>query len=597
MTVKERLSALRKCMKDKNIDYYLVPSEDYHGSEYVGDYFKGRAYLSGFTGSAGTLLVGQKEAGLWTDGRYFLQAEEQLAGSGIALFKQGQTDVPDIYEYLEQIIEKEEKLGMDFRCISASQAERFHEITAKKQACLLDSGDLLQGLWRDRPLLSSEKAYRLPKKYAGVPAEDKLAQLRGKMCEKDAELMVISALDEICWLLNLRGNDIQYAPMVLSYLIIGKDEGYLFVQEKAVTEELKVYLKKIGIQIRCYSTFYQELGKIAAGKKVWADQKHNNGAIFAALLEAKEIVKNPSPVILEKAMKNSTELDGFRKAHLLDGIAVTRFMYWLKTKADLSSLSEISVSDKQEEFRCINREYQMPSFEPISAYGPHGAVIHYSPDQASDASLKAEGFLLMDTGGHYNSGSTDITRTYALGPLSMEQKKYYTRVLQGNLRLAATVFPKGCTGETFDIVAREPLWQELKDYRHGTGHGVGHILNIHEGPQSFRFKHVKGTQSAAFAPGMVISNEPGYYEDGRFGVRLENLMVCVPKGSGVYGTFYGWETLTLVPFDLDAVDKDLLSDTDKELLNVYHKQVCEKITPYLANEDERRWLLTATRRI
>ncbi len=595
--VQERLNRLRKIMEKEGIDWYLVPSEDFHGSEYVGDYFKCREFITGFTGSAGTALIGREEGGLWTDGRYFLQAASELKESGLTLYRQGEAGVPSIVEFLKNHIKRGMQLGADYRTLSADAAENYKRIALANGGNFIDTGDLLEKIWENRPEAPHSKAILLQEDISGKSTSEKIALVREKMKEKNADVLLLSSLDEIAWLFNIRGNDIACCPLLMAYAMISQQKAYLFLKKEAVTEELEKEGIQQGFTLLDYESIYDRIRQFSAHARVWIDRSRCNAALCQAASGAETCLDFPSPVILLKAIKNDTEIEGFRKAHLADGLAVTRFMYWLSQNAGKEEITEISAAEKQEEFRRQADSYVMPSFDPISAYGTHGAIVHYSADENTNIKVENHGFLLMDTGGHYTFGSTDITRTFAVGALSYEEKKAYTKVLIGNLRLAATIFPYGCSGENLDLAARLPLWNDMKDFRHGTGHGVGHIMNVHEGPQAFRWRHLAGRATAVLEPGMVISDEPGYYEDGRFGIRLENLLVCREMGQSEYGRFLGWEVLTVVPFDLNAVLPQEMESGDKELLNSYHLAVRERLFPLLTDENERKWLLQATRAI
>ena len=593
--IQKRLEALRKLMKRENVQAYIVCTDDFHGSEYVGEFFKARAFLSGFTGSAGTLVVLEKEAALWTDGRYFLQAGQQLAGSTITLMKTGQEGVPEIEEYLKEKLGEGDGIGFDGRTVTAAFVEKITKPLTDKKIRIVWDKDLAGEVWEERPALSKEPVWELNLKYAGESRADKLKRVREKIAEAEAELFVLTSLDDIAWLLNLRGNDVACNPVFLSYMIIEKDRAVLYAQKEAFSDELCGRLAEDGVSFQEYDRIYEDLKKLEKGKSILLDADKVNYKIRMCIGIEQKVIEQMSPVFLLKSVKNATECEGVKQAHIKDGVAVTRFMYWLKSAIGTETITEISAAEKLESFRKEQEGYMGPSFEPIMAYGAHGAIVHYSATEESNIECKPEGLFLSDTGGQYPQGTTDITRTYALGELTEEEKRDYTLVMLGNLRLAAVKFLHGTRGVNLDFVAREPLWEYGLDYNHGTGHGVGFFLNVHEGPNAFRIKLMKrDEENAVFEAGMVTSDEPGIYITDKFGVRLENLILCKESETTEYGKFLCFETLTMVPFDLDAVDTRYMNERDIRLLNEYHAKVYETISPYLP-EEEKRWLKEATR--
>ncbi len=595
--IREQIVALREEMKKAGVTAYFVPTSDFHGSEYVGEYFQCRAFLSGFTGSAGTLVVMQDMAGLWTDGRYFLQAEEQLKGSGIDLYKSEQEGVPTIVEFLIERLEKKDVLGFDGRVVNASEAEKLSKELEKKGASVCYEMDLVDLIWKNRPSLSKEPILILDQKYAGKAREDKIAEIREKMKQEKADLFLLTSLDEIAWLLNIRGNDVKCNPVVLSYLALSQDQVLLFVNQEVVSNEVKKELEQSNVSIQEYSAFYSYIKKIPNQTKVFLDKTKVNFAVVKHLSNEVKVVNKTNLTLLPKAIKNPIEMEHIRKAHQKDGVAMVKFIYWLKTQVKKEVITEKSAAVKLEEFRGEQEHYMGPSFTPIIGYEAHGAIIHYSATEESNCQIKPEGLVLLDTGGQYLEGTTDITRTVALGPLTEEEKRYFTLVLRGNLNLGAAKFLYGCRGENLDYLARAPLWEIGMDYRHGTGHGVGYFLNVHEAPNGFRYKIVPEKEaSAVLEEGMLTSNEPGFYLDGKFGIRHENLMLCVKDEKSLYGQFMRFDTVTMVPFDLEAIDLSLLSEREKQLLNQYHQMVYKTIAPYLEGEIK-LWLKEATREV
>lgn len=592
--MREELCCLRERMQKESVNAYLIMTDDFHGSEYVGDYFKSREYISGFTGSAGTLLVRKDCAGLWTDGRYFLQAETQLAGSGITLFRSGQPGVPDLEDYLAEQLADGQTLGFDGRCVMAGYARKLRERLEQKGVRIRNDLDLVGDVWPDRPALSKEPVWPLAERYAGIGVKDKLAEVRQILHKKKADWFLLASLEDICWLLNVRGNDVACTPVVLSYLMMSRDRVFWYVQREAVPEPVQADLQEAGVVLREYGQIYEDVSRLPGGVRLLCDENHVNDALISRIAPDVVVLDGENPTLILKAVKNPVEVANEKAAHIKDGIAVTRFIYWLKTRVGREEITEMNASSRLEMFRREQEDYLEPSFYPILAYGPHGAIVHYSADETSDVPLEPEGFLLADTGGHYMEGTTDITRTIALGPLTEEQKEMYTTVLKAHIRLADAVFLQGAAGVSLDVLARTPLWERGLDYNHGTGHGVGYLLSVHEGPNSFRFRPsaVRGGDHV-MKEGMITSDEPGIYLEGKFGVRLENLLVCAAKQTNSYGTFLGFEPLTMVPFDRDAILWDALSEKEFRWLAAYHQKVYESLAPHLS-EEERQWLRETT---
>lgn len=596
MTVTERITALRKLMKEKKIDAYLVPTDDFHGSEYVGDYFKCRRYITGFTGSAGTAVIMQDMAGLWTDGRYFIQAAQQLEGTPVTLFKMGEPDVPTIHKFLEENLKEGMCLGFDGRTVSGKEADQLKKILQKKQIRFSVDEDLIGEIWQDRPALSCEPVMELEVKWAGKSRADKIQEIRTKLKEKGADLFVLTSLDDIAWLLNIRGNDIHCCPVVLSYLVLDEKEIRLFANENAFPESVKAALAADGVTIYPYNDIYAYVQTISGEKKIYLSRSNVNSRLVSSIPENVTILDGENLTLLPKAIKNETEVQNEKTAHIKDGVAMVKFIHWLKKNVGKQEITELSAADKLYGFRAEQENFQGNSFDPIIAYGAHGAIVHYSATEETSIPLEPKGLVLMDTGGHYLEGTTDITRTVVLGPVTEKEKKYFTAVLRGHLNLSAAKFRYGCTGLNLDAIARGPLWAMREDYNHGTGHGVGYLLNVHEGPQSFRWKNLAGSPAPVLEEGMITSDEPGYYAESEFGIRHENLIVCKKAEKTAYGQFMKFEPLTLVPFDLEGIDPAQMEAGERTLLNQYHALVYEKISPYL-NEEEKCWLKEATQAI
>jgi Xaa-Pro aminopeptidase len=581
-------------MKFHQVHAFLITSTDFHGSEYTGAYFACREYISGFTGSAGTLLVFEDWAGLWTDGRYFLQAERELQGSGITLMRQGNPGVPSLEAVLSERLSANQCLAFDGRCVSIKTGKKLNKKLSAAGITIKTDLDLVAAIWNTRPPLSAQPAWLLETNYAGETREQKLARVRDAMKKYGADNFLLTSLEDIGWLLNLRGSDIACTPVVLSYLALSDTQAILFANQNVFSLAIQKALADAGVTLRPYDEFYIYAKSISSGSKVLIDGRNANFFLLDCLPPDARIIDRVSPIQSFKAVKNSVEVQNMKAAHLKDGIALTKFMYWLKKTVGRFPISEQSAAERLEEFRREQKHYLSPSFAPIVAFGPHGAIVHYSATAETSLPLQAEGFVLVDTGGHYLEGTTDCTRTFALGPLSKEQRMHYTAVLRGNLNLADAQFLHGCTGVNLDYLARSPLWSMKLDYNHGTGHGVGYLLNVHEGPNHFRWRNT--AETAVLEAGMITSDEPGLYLEGQYGIRLENLLLCVPRGETQYGKFLGFEHLTLVPFDLDAVDSSQMNRQEIELLNTYHKMVFSTLSPHLTAE-EATWLANATRPI
>lgn len=596
MTIKQKLNALRILMKEKKIDAYLVATDDFHGSEYVGDYFKCRKYITGFTGSAGTAIITQDMAGLWTDGRYFIQAADQLRDTTIELFKSGEPGVPTVHQFLNDKLEEGMCLGFDGRTVSAREAEELQELLQKKHITFSVNDDLIGEIWEDRPVLSCEPVMELDIRWTGKSRADKIAEIREQMKAKEADTFILTSLDDIAWLLNIRGNDIHCCPVVLSYLVMMENELRLYANAAAFSEEIRSNLEADGVKIYPYDDVYSYVQTISSDKKVLLSRANVNSRLVSNIPSEVTILDEPNLTLLPKAVKNKTEMENERIVHIKDGIAVTKFIHWLKKNVIRTTITELSAAEKLYQFRSEQEHFLGDSFDPIIAYGTHAAIVHYSATEATDIPLEARGMVLADTGGHYLEGTTDITRTIVLGPVTAKEKKFFTAVLRGNLNLAAAKFKYGCTGLNLDYLARGPLWELGEDYNHGTGHGVGYLLNVHEGPNSFRWKNLPGNPAPVLEEGMITSDEPGYYLENEFGIRHENLVLCKKAEKTSFGQFMCFEPLTMVPFDLEGINPEEMTERERKLLNDYHQKVYTTISPYL-DEEEKEWLKQATREI
>lgn len=583
-------------MKEKKIDAYLVPTDDFHGSEYVGDYFKCRKYITGFTGSAGTAIITQDMAGLWTDGRYFIQAADQLRDTTIELFKSGEPGVPTVHQFLNDKLQEGMCLGFDGRTVSAREAEELQELLQEKHITFSVNDDLIGEIWEDRPVLSCEPVMELDIRWTGKSRADKIAEIREQMKAKEADTFILTSLDDIAWLLNIRGNDIHCCPVVLSYLVMMENELRLYANAAAFSEEIRSNLEADGVKIYPYDDVYSYVQSISSDKKVLLSRANVNSRLVSNIPSEVTILDEPNLTLLPKAVKNETEMENERIAHIKDGVAVTKFIHWLKKNVTRTNITELSTAEKLYQFRSEQEHFLGESFDPIIAYGTHAAIVHYSATEATDIPLEARGMVLADTGGHYLEGTTDITRTIVLGPVTAKEKKFFTAVLRGNLNLAAAKFKYGCTGLNLDYLARGPLWELGEDYNHGTGHGVGYLLNVHEGPNSFRWKNLPGNPAPVLEEGMITSDEPGYYLENEFGIRHENLVLCKKAEKTSFGQFMCFEPLTMVPFDLEGINPEEMTERERKLLNDYHQKVYTTISPYL-DEEEKEWLKQATREI
>ena len=588
--IKERLMKLREEMNKEGMQAYIIPTSDFHETEYVSEYFAARKYMSGFTGSAGVLVVLLDKAGLWTDGRYFIQAANQLAGSGIDLMKQGQEDTPSIEEYIVTNLTQGSVVGFDGRVMNVNDANKYKQAFMMHDIKMVTDKDLVGRIWDDRPALPCTETFHYDEKYAGKLISEKLTQVREAMKGYNCRSHIVTKIDEIAWLYNLRAHDVPHFPVALAYTIIKENDAMIYIDASRLDEESKTLFAQNHIQVKDYEAIYEDVKTLEG--PVLVDGNFVNSKIVYSLNT--EIVYAQDPIVLLKAMKNEIELANTRNAHIKDGVACTKFMYWLMQNVN-NGISEMSAQEKLQELRKEQADYLEDSFNTICAYKEHAAMMHYSSNEETNVELKPEGMLLVDSGGQYLDGTTDITRTFVLGSITEEEKKWFTLALKGHIRLEKANFLYGCRGLNLDILARGPLWDLDMDYQCGTGHGVGHLSNVHEAPNGFRWKIVpERNDSCVLEEGMITSNEPGVYVEGKFGIRHENEMVVVKGNKNFYGQFMHFETLTFVPFDRKGIDKSLLSEDELAWLNDYHASVYEKISPFLTNE-EAEWLKEACR--
>lgn len=595
--IAKRVEQLRDQMKQHQVDAYIVPTSDFHETEYVCEYFKARAFMSGFTGSAGTCVFTAEEGKLWTDGRYFIQAQKQLEGSGIDLMRMGEEGVSTIEEYLADVLPKNAVLGFDGRVMNTAMVEKLQEKLKEKNITIQCDMDLVGAIWKDRPALPASQTFALEEKYAGKSAADKLTALREEMKRFGADAHIITRVDDIAWLLNMRGHDIPCFPVVLCYALIKADTAVLYMNAKRLSEDLKAEFEQINLTVKGYEEIYEDVKYLEEGCHVLLDKANTNFKIVSSLPAGVQIINQPNPIVLMKAKKNPVELENIRRCHIRDGVAMTKFMYWLKHTVGKETITEISASEKLLAFRKEQDYFIEESFNTIAAYKDHAAMMHYSATKESDVELKEEGMLLVDSGGQYYEGTTDITRTFVLGPISEECRFHFTTALRSMIALAKARFLYGCRGMNLDILARGPLWDLDLDYKCGTGHGIGHVLNVHESPNGFRWRVVpERNDSCVLEEGMVQSDEPGVYLESQYGIRHENETVVRKGEKNEYGQFMYLETITFVPFDLDGIDASLFTQYERQWLNDYHAEVYAKISPYL-NKEECEWLKEATRAI
>ena len=617
--IRERLAGLRRKMSGLGIDFFLIPTADYHNSEYVAPFFQTRRFFSGFSGSSGTLVAGPEEAGLWTDGRYFIQAEKELEGTGVDLYREMEEGVPTVSEWISEHMPENGTLGFDGRCLCVREVRKLIKKLSCKNVRFIVEHDPAEGIWTDRPPLPAHPVFVLEEKYSGESAVSKLSRLREKMRAEDALIYVESRLDNLMWLFNLRGGDVECTPVALSYGVVTMDRQILFIQESEITQKVREYADSIGLEIVPYDricafledpALYKE---VIAGTetrepfcRVWYDPGSLSIRLKDAVQKGREAagirvpthsdVERRSPVEHFKAVKNDTEIRNIRDAYRDDSAAVCRFLYWLYRHVEngtVDTLTEYTAAQKMDSLRAEIGDFVELSFGTISAYGPNAAMMHYSAKEDDCARLCPEGMLLVDCGGQYLRGTTDVTRTMALGPVTDEMRRHYTLTAVGNLQLLEAVFIYGCTGRNVDILARQPLWSTFVDYKCGTGHGIGYLLSVHEGPQNIRWRFSEGMAEAVLEPGMIVSDEPGVYIEGQYGIRIETILEVVEAAKNGDGRFLRFAPLTLVPLDPALLDPAYLTPQTREALNRYHARVYEEIAPLL-NAEEQKWLRTQT---
>lgn len=584
--IRERVALLRTFMQEKGIRAFIVPSTDPHSGEYVPEFWESRKWISGFTGSAGTAVITDETGGLWTDSRYFLQAASQLEDTGIMLFKDRLPETPSIAEWLGSVLSPGDKVGIDGWVNTTAEAENLQKQLQAYGLQLVSTEDPFQRIWKGRPSLPLNPPFILPLSYAGKNCTEKIAEIREQILLNHADAILLSALDEIAWTLNLRGSDVHCNPVFISYLFITDTTTTLYILPEKITPEIKQYLNDNQIEVKPYQAIEADLHHYT-GKGIQLTPGTNYALYQAA--SHNQIIRHESPVLYMKAIKNETEIQGFHHAMIKDGIAMVKFLFWLKNTVKNSQETELSIDRKLYNLRAEQKDFKGISFDTIAGYQAHGAIVHYEATEETNATLHPEGLLLLDSGAQYLDGTTDITRTIVLGPVTKEQKTDFTLVLKGFIELSMAEFPYGTCGTQLDVLARQFMWKFGINYGHGTGHGVGHFLNVHEGPHQFRMNHMP----ALLLPGMTVTNEPGIYKAGKHGVRTENTMLIVKSKETEFGAFYKFEPLTLCPIDKEAILPEMLSYEEKQWLNNYHSLVYDRLNASL-NTDEQAWLKEAT---
>lgn len=591
MNTIEKLQSLRSIMRAENIHACIIPTSDAHISEYPPEHWKTRQWISGFTGSAGIVVVTLDKAGLWTDSRYFLQAEEQLKNSGIELFKMGLEGVPSYSQWLIDILKQGDVIGFEGEVFAASEAKPMIELFRKNNLKVNADFAPYNKLWVDRPFIPADKAFVLPEEFAGQSVRNKIEKVLNEVKKKGGNVAVLASLDQIAWLFNIRGNDIEYNPSVVSYAVVSEKESLLFVDHNKLTEQVVEYLRSNDVLIGEYTKIEDYIKTFNKEDKVVLAPGKINYKLYDIVAENSTVIAvDVHPVDSLKGIKNQTEIAGFRNAMIKDGVALIKF--WIDLERHLSNgieITEMNVATILYKYRSEQQLFVSESFSTIAGYNEHGAIVHYEADEETNTAILPKGMLLIDSGAQYFDGTTDITRTIGLGNVSDEMKKDYTLVLKGNIQLSRAIFPKGTIGMQLDILARQFLWQEGQNYLHGTGHGIGHFLNVHEGPQSIRMNY----NPVSLEPGMITSNEPGIYKSGKYGIRIENLLLVEEQSVTDFGEYYSFETLTLCPIDTSLIDKSLMSVEEVQWLNNYHQKVFDKLSPYLS-EEETSWLKQKT---
>ena len=586
-TINERIQRLRNLMREKGLDAYIIPSSDPHQSEYAASHWMSREWISGFTGSAGTVIISKEHAGLWTDSRYFIQAETQLANTDMVLHKQKVPHAPEHIQWLKETLPAGAKVACDGNLFSVNQIRSLSKAFYEKNIDLEVNHELITDVWDDRPTLPDNLAFELEVDFAGKSRGEKLSEIKAIMKRDQIDYQLVCTLDDIAWIFNLRSNDVDFNPVTIAFAVIGENITYLFIDRNKLKEEIIESLRADQVSIKDYGEIRAFLAQLDPNIKIQLDPSTTNIRLFQALKE-EQIIKQPCHSTLMKSIKNPVEIENIKNAMIKDGVALTRMFRWLDKELNSRTVTEVELGEQLAQFRSQQGEYFGESFSAIVGYKGNGAIVHYRAEPETCAEIKKEGILLLDSGGQYFRGTTDITRTVALGIPTAEQRRNFTLVLKGHIGLAAIRFLKGTRGNQIEILARQHLWKYGLNYGHGTGHGVGYFLNVHEGPQAIG-SGATAKAATVLEPGMFTSNEPGFYKPGEYGIRIENLILVVEDQKTEYGQFYKFDTLTLFPIDFKLIDKTLLEKSEIEWLNAYHQEVFDKLSPHL-NDDEVEWM-------
>lgn len=590
--IPERLSALRKFMESKNLNVFVIPSTDPHLSEYPAATWESRKWISGFTGSAGTIVVTLKEAGLFTDSRYFLQGVTELENTGIDLFKMGLPETPTMIEWIIDQAGENGKVGIDGLVYAAADAEMLENRLKRKNIELVTQFDPFLEIWKDRPEIPTNEIFTLPEDVTGESAKSKIGRIVEALKKEDADGMLIVTLDAVAWTFNIRGNDVDFNPVAVAYAYISDKETVLFINPKKLTKEVADNLKQQGVTLAAYDKVFEYVGNLPANTSVLVTGSKINLKLLQTIPANCTVIDVPSPADLMKSMKNETELKGFRNAMLKDGLALVKFYMWMEKAVPAGEVTEVNIEDKLREYRSQQPLYFGESFNTIAGYEGNGAIVHYHATPENHSKVEPRGLMLIDSGAQFMDGTTDITRTLTVGEVTDQMKKDYTNVLKGHIQIATAIYPQGTRGSQLDVLARKALWDNCLHYSHGTGHGIGHFLNVHEGPQNIRLEE----NSVTLQPGMVTSNEPGLYRANEYGIRIENLIITQEYNKNEFGAFYNFETITLCPIDTTPIDKDLMTAKEIEWLNNYHTMVFDKLNSHL-NDEEKAWLKKKTKHI
>jgi Xaa-Pro aminopeptidase len=593
LSINNRIELLRKEMKKEGLSAYIIPSADPHQSEYVSDHYKSRAYISGFTGSAGLVIITLSESGLWTDGRYFIQAERQLEGSEIVLYKMLEPNVPTYEEWLKTHIKPDERIGFDQRLFSVNNIKSLKNMINNDKIEFVGDFDLIERIWSNRPNLPMDKVFYHELEYSGLSTFEKINNIRQEMKKEESQVYILSGLNDIGWLFNIRGNDIAYTPVAYAYAIITLQQATLYIHLEKVPSDIKIKLEEQNVILKPYNAIFNDINNLTENASVIYDPSKLNSALHSKIHQSSSIIEHPELVAFMKARMNETEISNLKNCQIKDCVALVKFLCWLDKEVPNGTITEITAADKLESFRKEQPLFIENSFDTIAGYGANAAMMHYKATEATATTLESRGFFLVDSGGQYYNGTTDITRTIVLGELTDEERHDYTLVVKAHIALNRLVFLHGATGQQLDVIARQPIWQCYMDYKCGTGHSIGYLLGVHEGPGRFRKELI---DPVVLEEGMLLTNEPGIYKENKHGIRIENCIIVKEKVNNEFGRFMSFDIISFCPIDLRGIDINMLTLEERDWLNHYHQQVYEKLSPYLL-EDERNWLESHTNKI